>query len=221
MKYLREYGYFSIGISELPSVLTLGSGADRSVVITFDDGYKDFLTHVFPILEKYGFNATVFLATGMMGSRSTIFDGKELLTWEDVRGLRKRGIAFGSHSINHLKLKKLPIEEVEKEIGESKKEIENRLGEPVESFSYPYAFPEGDAGFLKKYFDILKRCGYRAGVTTVIGRVRGGDNLLALKRLPINNYDDVVLFKLKLEGDYDWVHVPQYYRKKWFGWIRD
>ena len=219
MKCLSENGYSTITLNELPVLMGNGMGTSRPVVITFDDGYRDFLIHAFPILEKYGFNATVFLVTGMMGSRSSYFAGKDILDWEDVRGLRKRGIIFGSHTVNHLKLKTLQPTKMEAEIADSKNEIESRLGETVEAFSYPYAFPEGKSDFLWKYFGVLERCGYRAGVTTVIGRVRERDNPFALKRLPVNEYDDAVLLKAKLEGVYDWVHVPQYLRKRYFGWI--
>jgi peptidoglycan/xylan/chitin deacetylase (PgdA/CDA1 family) len=219
MNCLFENGYSAIDLTELAEVMRNGKGASRSVIITFDDGYRDVLVNALPILEKYGFSATVFLATGLMGSRSSKFDGKEFLDWEDVRGLRKRGIAFGSHTVNHLKLENLQGSEMEVEIVNSKNEIESRLGESVEAFSYPYAFPEGKAAFLEKFFEVIVRSGYRFGVTTVIGRVKNGDNPLALKRIPVNEYDDTALFKAKLEGAYDWVHVPQYLRKKCFRWI--
>jgi len=219
MKLLFENGYSAIALNELPAVMRNGKAASQSVIITFDDGYRDFLTHAFPILERYGLKATVFLVTGMMGSRSSKFNGIDFLDWEDIRGLRKRGVSFGSHTVNHLILKSLQFKEMETEIVDSKREIESRLGEPVEVFSYPYAFPEGKLGFLGEYFGTLERCGFQAGVTTVIGRARERDNPLALKRLPVNEYDDAVLFKAKLEGAYDWVHVPQYLRKRCFGWI--
>jgi peptidoglycan/xylan/chitin deacetylase (PgdA/CDA1 family) len=219
MKCLFENGYSAIALNELTTVLRSGEGGSRSVVITFDDGYKDILVNAFPILEKYGFRATVFLVTGVMGSRSNMFGGKDILNWGDARELCKRGVVFGSHTVNHLKLNNLQLKEMEVEILDSKKEIESRLGEPIEVFSYPYAFPEESADFLEKFFEILDRCGYRFGVTTVIGRVGEGDNPLALKRLPVNEYDDADLFKAKLEGAYDWVHVPQYLRKKCLGWI--
>jgi peptidoglycan/xylan/chitin deacetylase (PgdA/CDA1 family) len=219
MKFLHENGYSSIKLSELPDATEKVHGGRRPLVITFDDGYKDFLVNAFPIMNKYGFTATVFLATGMLGSRSSTFGGKELLDWSDVRELRKRGVIFGSHTVNHRILKKLAFEELEAEIGKSKIEIESRLGEPVESFSYPYAFPEGRVDFLVEYFRILNKYGFVYAVTTVIGRVGNRDNLLALKRLPVNEYDAPALFKAKLEGAYDWVHIPQYVRKKCFGWI--
>ena len=219
MKCLYENEYSAIALNEMPEVMRNGKGASRSVIITFDDGYRDFLVNAFPILERYGLKATVFLVTGMMGSRSSNFHGKDFLDWEDVRGLRKRGIAFGSHTVNHLKLETLQLKEMEVEIADSKNEIESRLGEPVDAFSYPYAFPEGRADFLEKFFEVFNWCGYRFGVTTVIGRVKNGDNLLSLKRVPVNEYDDPALFKAKLEGAYDWVHVPQYLWKKCFRWI--
>ena len=219
MKWLSENGYSTITLNELPMLMDKEMGTFQPVVITFDDGYRDFLDHAFPILEKYGFKATVFLVTGMMGSRSSYFDGKDILAWEDIRGLCKRGIVFGSHTVNHLKLHTLQAARMEAEIVDSKKEIESRLGETVEVFSCPFAFPEGKSDFLRMYFGTLERCGYRAGVTTVIGRVRKRDNPLALKRLPVNEYDDATLLKAKLEGAYDWIHVPQYLRKRYFGWI--
>src|SRR5512140_2840887 len=80
MKCLFENGYSAIALNDLPTVMRNGKGASRPVVITFDDGYKDFLVNALPVLEKYGFSAIVFLATGMMGSRSSMFDGKDLLS---------------------------------------------------------------------------------------------------------------------------------------------
>lgn len=219
MKFLDENEYYSIDLSELPDAIEKNTGGRRPVVITFDDGYKDFMFNALPIMEKYLFNATVFLPTGMMGSKSSMFGGKELLDWSDVRELRKQKVTFGSHSVNHRILKILPFKEMEAELRGSKNEIESRLGETVDAFSYPYAFPEGNEDYLGEYFGILDRCGYRFAVTTVIGKVGKGDNPLALKRLPVNEYDDTTLFKAKLEGAYDWMHVPQYLRKKYFGWM--
>jgi peptidoglycan/xylan/chitin deacetylase (PgdA/CDA1 family) len=215
MKYLSENGYSSIGLNELPCAVESGDSTGRFVVLTFDDGYRDFCDNAYPILEKYGFKATVFLASGLMGSKSSALAGKEIMGWGDARQLQKQGIAFGSHTVSHSILKKMILKDVEFELRNSKEEIESRLGNLVDSFSYPYAFPEELQLFVKNYISILSKCGYRFGVTTVIGRVGKGDNLLALKRLPINDHDDLDLFKAKLEGAYDWVHVPQYLRKKW------
>lgn len=219
MKYLSENGYSSIGLNELPGAVENGSSASRFVVLTFDDGYRDFCDNAFPILEKYGFKATVFLATGLMGIKRSALVGKEIMDWSDARKLQKQGIVFGSHTVNHPILKKLILKDVENEVRISKEEIESRLGKVVDSFSYPYAFPEEYQPFVKNYIDILSKCGYRFGVTTIVGRYNRRDNLFTMKRLPVNNYDDPALFQAKLQGDYDWVHVAQYLRKKFLGWV--
>jgi len=221
MKFLRERAYSSVGISELPSVIKNGSGSGRVVIITFDDGYRDFCDNAFPILEKYGFKATVFLSTALMGSKRSALLGKEIMDWSDASQLQKEGIIFGSHTVNHRLLRKLTLKDVEYELRISKEEIEYRLGKFVDSFSYPYAFPEEHPLFVKKYMDILSKCGYMFGVTTIIGRYHIGDNLLAMKRIPINDYDDPALFQAKLQGNYDWVHMPQYVRKKCIGWVEN
>ena len=219
MKYLSDNGYSSIGLNELPTAVNNGSSTDKFVVLTFDDGCRDFCDSAFSILEKYGFKATVFLATGLMGTKRSPLVGREIMDWSDAQKLQKQGIMFGSHTVNHRILKKLTWKDMEYELRISKEEIESRLGKLVDSFSYPYAYPEECPAFEKIFFHTLSNCGYRFAVTTVIGRVAIGDNPLALKRLPINEYDDPVFFKAKLEGAYDWVHLLQYFRKKCFGWV--
>lgn len=219
MKFLRERAYSSIGINEIPSVIKNENGSGRVVIITFDDGYRDFCDNAFPILEKYGFKATVFLSTALMGSKRSALLGKEIMSWSDASQLQKEGIIFGSHAVNHPILKKLTLKDLEYELRISKEEIESRIGKFVDSFSYPYAFPEEHPIFVKKYIDILSKCGYRFGVTTIVGRYHIGDNLFAMKRIPVNDYDDRMLFQAKLQGNYDWVHAPQYLRKKWLRWI--
>jgi peptidoglycan/xylan/chitin deacetylase (PgdA/CDA1 family) len=219
MRYLSENGYSSIGLNDLPGAVENGSNAGRIVVITFDDGCRDFLDNAFPVLEKYGLKATVFLPTGLMGTKRSALVGSEIMGWGDANQLQKQGIMFGSHTVNHLLLKKMILKDVEYELRNSKEEIESRLGSFVDSFSYPYAYPEENPTLGKNYIDILSECGYRFGVTTIIGRYHAGDNLFVMKRLPINDYDDPFLFQAKLEGNYDWVHIPQYLRKKFFGWV--
>jgi hypothetical protein len=87
--------------------------------------------------------------------------------------------------------------------------IESELGRGIDSFSYPFAFPEQDAGFIKGYEALLSGCGYRSGVTTIIGAASPMDNRYLLKRLPVNDHDDLRFFQAKLEGGYDWLHAVQ------------
>ena len=135
------------------------------------------------------------------------------MTWGEVRELHGAGIAFGSHSVSHQQLTTLTVPEVEEEIRGSKETIEDNLGHPIESFSYPFAFPETDRTFKRILRDLLIAHGYKNGVTTVIGTVRAESDLFFLPRLPVNSWDDSLLFGAKLQGSYDWLHFLQRLKK--------
>jgi len=87
----------------------------------------------------------------------------------------------------------------------SKEQIENDIGESIESFSYPYAFPEQDKEFTRIFLGVLKKCGYKYGVTTRIGISSKRDTYFLLRRLPVNSFDDILFLQAKLEGAYDWI----------------
>lgn len=182
------------------------------VVVTFDDGLRDFYTTAYPILERFGFKATVFLTSGFIDK--TFITGRECLTTREIMELTEKGIEFGSHTVNHPQLKDLAKSDIIHELADSKDVIENITGSKVSLFSYPYRFPEEDTEFISNLGPLLIEQGYSAGVTTVIGLSRPSDNPLFLKRLPLNNCDDRQLLQAKLEGAYDWLHKGQLTYKK-------
>ncbi len=215
MEFLRQGQYQAITLADAVSLTqSAGRSRDNAVAITFDDGYQDFYTHAFPILNKYGFTATVYLPTSYIGETAQRFKGAECLTWTQVRELRKAGIHFGSHTVTHPQLKGLKAEEVRTEVRSSKATIEDKLGSPVTSFAYPYAFPETDRLFRQRLRAVLQEIGYENGVSTIIGTAdRAGDRFF-MKRLPINSGDDRRFFQAKLAGAYDWLHTLQYASKR-------
>ncbi len=117
---------------------------ERTVVLTFDDGFQDFYSQAAPTLRRFGFPATVFLPTAHCGRTSAWagqpkwVDAQPLMDWEQIAELAEEGISFGSHSVTHAVLTKLPVFEVEREMAESKREIQARTGCPAEYFCYPY-----------------------------------------------------------------------------------
>jgi len=214
MAYLHESGYQTASLAEVVSQLQRPeSGSDKRVVITFDDGYRDFHRHAFPVLSQYGFSATVFLPTAYIGESSLTFKGKECLGWAEIRQLHERGISFGSHTVTHPQLRELSVAAVNEEITNSRKTIEEKLGCAVDSFAYPYAFPQTDIDFKKKLRDSLREAGYKNGVCTIVGRARRDSDPFFLERLPVNSADDGALFQAKLAGAYDWVAGFQYASK--------
>ncbi len=216
MRFLKQNKYKVISLSNAAELLysrRAAAGNEKYVVITFDDGFEDFHRNAFPILKRYGFTATVFLPTDFIEDRDLKMDGKEHLTWSQIIELNKQGISFGSHTASHPQLKFFDKADIRTEIERSKELIEHRLGAHVESFSYPFAFPEEDPVLTEYLSGTLADCGYKFGVSTRIGRATSKDPKYFLKRLPINSRDDLGLFKAKLEGGYDWLHCIQFNSK--------
>jgi peptidoglycan/xylan/chitin deacetylase (PgdA/CDA1 family) len=208
LRILKEEAFSVVDISS--AIAALKSGAShRLAVITFDDGYRDFLTEAWPSLSDSGFCATVFLPTRFITSQRSTFQNRDCLTWDEVRILRREGVSFGSHTVSHPRLVDLDEALLQEELSESKQTIENELGEGIDLFSHPYAFPQADRDYIHRFRTAVIRSGYRAAVTTRLGRVRHGDDPLILKRLPVNGADDADLFRAKLMGAYDWLHAPQ------------
>lgn len=214
MAYLRENGYQTCSPAQSVDLIksSVRTGL-KSVVITFDDGYQNFYRNAFPILNDFGFTATVYLPTAFIGDETLKFKGRDCLKWSEVRELQKYGISFGSHTVTHPQLCGLNKESIQGEVVNSKKAIEEKTGSAVDSFAYPYAFPQVDAEFKRMLRESLHSAGYRSGVCTVIGRASRTSDQLFMERLPVNGFDDVALFRAKLNGAYDWISKPQSWLK--------
>jgi peptidoglycan/xylan/chitin deacetylase (PgdA/CDA1 family) len=214
IEYLHGNGYRTVSLAQAVSGLQAQSPvADKQVVITFDDGYHDFYRHAFPVLSQCGFSATVFLPTAYIGESPRSFKGRHCLTWTEVRELNQHGIRFGSHTVTHPQLRELSCAAVKDEISGSKKTIEEKLGGEVDSFAYPYAFPQTDTDFRSMLRDLLLQAGYRNGVCTIVGLARSKSDPFFMERLPVNSCDDGALFQAKLAGAYDWIGKFQYASK--------
>jgi peptidoglycan/xylan/chitin deacetylase (PgdA/CDA1 family) len=219
MESLHQSGFSVIGLTEAISRFREPIAGKSSLVITFDDGFHNFYTNAFPVLNRYGFTATMFLPTAHIGDNRLVFKGKECLSWSEVRELQKQGISFGSHTVTHPQLHDCDAQSIRKEIVDSKEMIEEKLGCTVESFSYPYAFPETDDDFKGRLREELQRAGYENGVCTTVGRPGPDSDPFFLKRLPVNSDDDSQLFRAKLAGSYDWLARPQYLAKMAKKWV--
>lgn len=214
LSILRGLGYRSITLAEVPDALSNMRSDEKIIALTFDDGYADFFDSAYPVLCEYGHTATMFLPTAYIGEQRMTFRGTPCLTWNDVRTIGRAGIEFGSHTVSHPRLHRMPAATIHAELTDSKKAIEDQLGTAVTSFSYPFALPQADGRFLNTLRRQLIEAGYKQGVCTRVGRCDVTSDLLLLERIPVNGEDDLRFFEAKIAGAYDWVGWAQALAKR-------
>lgn len=156
---LHESGFHTLDLLEAIDCLQRGVALpQRSVVITFDDGYRSVYEEAFPVLERYGMCATVFLTVGEQTSteparRLPSLHGRPMLSWREIREMRSAAITFGAHTLTHVDLTQAPLDRVEVEICQSKAIIESAMSAPVASFAYPYGrFDRHSVAVARQHF---------------------------------------------------------------------
>lgn len=210
---MKAQGYRSCGVEAALASIEEGEADHHRVVVTFDDGYADLYDNAWPILMEHGFMATVFVVTDLVGVHRYARDGREYLTWAELREMQSQGLQVGSHTVSHRDLQSLSAVELEDEVRRSKEIVEDNLGTAVESFAYPFAFPETQSASTAVLRSMLERHGYRNGVCTILGTADKNSDRYFLPRLPVNTFDDEKLLEAKLCGGYDWMHTLQYGKK--------
>jgi peptidoglycan/xylan/chitin deacetylase (PgdA/CDA1 family) len=183
MKFLRAKGYRTLSLLDAADRIRRGdSFPSRGIVITFDDGYRNNYTEAFPILQEYGYSATIFLTTQHCG-RTNNWPGQHssipplpILSWDEIREMTGHGMDFGAHTRSHPDLTEVDADTALREIIESKEEMETRMGRPVELFSYPFGrFNEEVKGMVKAAFT--------GAISNKPGKISTGSDLHALERI--------------------------------------
>lgn len=191
MRYLSKRGFTTCG-------LHAAEGARRPVVVTFDDGYLDTYSIAFPILERYGFTATVFLVTGDVGA-STGWGPPApapLMSWAQVAELARRGISFQSHTRTHPDLTRCSDAVALAELVDSRAELEDRLGLAVDSLAYPYG------SYDARVVALTEQAGYRSGWAAGLVPAPGP---LTRERFQISANETLSSFVLKASGWGAWL----------------
>ena len=104
-----------------------------------------------------------------------------MMDWEQVRALKKAGHTIGGHTLSHPNVAQVREDSARKEISGCKRRLEEKLGAPVEHFSYPH--PALNPHWSNQTLSITREAGFKSAVLTTYGAVRSGDDPLAMKRM--------------------------------------
>src|SRR3989338_593733 len=183
IKTLAQAGYTFITNKELVDILDGKSKPpQKPVVLTFDDGYRDFYTDVFPILKKYNVKATAYLISGFLNWQNHLTDTQ---TQEIAQS---NLVEIGAHTVHHSWLKGRSLKDITSEVTQSKTMLEEQFKISVVSFAYPFG------AFDQPTIDAVKKAGFRSATSTIPGIEQNQQNKYFLYRLrPGGRTGDVLL----------------------------
>ncbi|MDA1090445.1 MAG: polysaccharide deacetylase family protein [Proteobacteria bacterium] len=188
LNYMASLGDF-ISLDDAADMIeSEGSIDGRYFCISFDDGFKNWITNAVPILLDHGVAAAFFVAAGYIGTSVDhdrekllgFYDSAnllmEFLSWDDCREMAAAGMTIGSHTLNHVHLADLDDARAEAEIKGSKQLIEKELGRACDHFCCPFGREHIDYR-PGHHTDMARRAGYRTFLATTRGAVRSGTSL--------------------------------------------
>ena len=200
--WLKKHGFQSYTMSEL---VKLESIPEKTVVITFDDGYKDNFTNAFPLLKKYNFKATIYVVLNRflqnwatdkdLNQASEELNSENMLSNTQIKEmLNSNLIEIGSHTLDHVNLPKISEDEKLKQIKESKEQIEKTFNINCNSFAYPFGF------FDNESVKMVEACCYTNAVTTINGVFnKSKDSIFKIPRILISGRQGIFAFILKIK----------------------
>ena len=201
MGHLYENGFTPVTVTRLARAIANDrvSLPERPVVISFDDGFADFYSQAFPVLDRYGFTATLFVVSGYIGgSAQWLQDQGEaerpMLTWEQITALDAAGIEIGAHTQTHPQLDTLQPDLAQEQIRGSKLVLEQQLGKRITSFAYPHGYYSPIVRRMVRQAGFLSACGVKHAMSSV------KDDHFALARIVVSSGTSLAGFGDLLAG---------------------
>jgi peptidoglycan/xylan/chitin deacetylase (PgdA/CDA1 family) len=200
LRALRRAGFYSLGTAELQEYIHNGTPVPgRPIVITFDDGYADFITTAWPILQAHDFEANVFVPTSLVGGRAD-WDAEHgeaapLMGWHDIMRMAASGVRFGSHLARHRRGDALTTHELAQELAQSRAVLGTYVNQDIRMLAAPYGAID------ERFVRLAAQCGYGLGFSTEQGFARLTGAPLALPRITVSGSWSIGTFRAALNID--------------------
>ena len=188
IKYLINHGHTIIHFSDLAQIKN--KKTKKPTIIYFDDGFKDNVLYVLPILKKYNVTGTFFVVPKFADE-----SGGQYMNWEDIKKLSSSGMEIGSHTYSHAILTSIDTRLVSGELVSSKEKIEKEIGNHITTFSYP------KGRFNKDIAELVSQAGYLYAITTQYGTNSFDavvNNQYVLKKIAPRVYENINDFIVRL-----------------------
>lgn len=195
LSFLRERGYQTITFRDL---LQWPDLPEKSIIITFDDAYESVFRNALPLFREYKFVGVVFAVGGFLGKLNS-WDANlggirfRHMTAAQLQQMEAQGWEIGAHTMTHRALTHLPLQEVKKELLQSRQVLTEATGHSPITFAYPFGRYNRDVQVE------VARAGFRFACRGIHGR-SNGHGLLSLQRIPVYQFDGKRSLGRKLNG---------------------
>jgi peptidoglycan/xylan/chitin deacetylase (PgdA/CDA1 family) len=194
LEHLKANKFQVLTFEEAIDYLKSDKSPRKTAVITIDDGYKSFFKNGLPLLQEFGFPATLYINTETVG-------GSDYMDWRELAAAKKVGIEIGNHTHSHAYFLDLPVSKrydaFEKELKQSQLIIKENLGSEPTTFAYPY----GELDY--KMQQIVEKVGFKGAAAQNSGVVSASSDLMRCPRFPMSEaYADLKKFieKSRMHG---------------------
>ncbi len=191
---LLDRGYTPITAGDLDRIEQGAPPPPQPIVLTFDDGYRNFYLNAYPILHELGIPATMLLPTTRIADSEAgrVHYDIDYLTWSEVKEMAENGIEMGAHSRTHPRLRDLTKEAQRDEIEGSMLDLEAHMGQRPTVFAYPGGSFDGTTR------DLVESCGYQSALSVS----SGVDGRYERQRISVHVDVDLKTFRKMIEGSW-------------------